>query len=141
MGISLNLELMLLVFVLFILSIFLLNKWLYQPILNFMDARDNMIKNDLENANSNDSSIESIHNEINDILQLAKKEATEIKEQAIEKAKLEYNKQIDEEKSANEKDLAIFLESLQEQKDELKKSLLLQIPEFQKSLSSKLKQI
>lgn len=141
MGISLNLELMLLVFVLFILSIFLLNKWLYQPVLNFMDARDNMIKNDLENANSNDSSIETIHNEINDILQLAKKEATEIKEQAIEKAKLEYNKQIDEEKSANEKDLAIFLESLQGQKDELKKSLLLQIPEFQKSLSNKLKQI
>lgn len=140
MGINLNLELMLLVFVLFILSIYILNKWLYQPILDFMDARDNMIKNDLENANSNDDEIKSIQKEINDILHRAKNEATAIKDQALEKAKLEYEKQIEEAKVANEKDLTIFLESMQEQKNKLKKSLLTQIPEFQQKISNKLKQ-
>lgn len=140
MGINLNLELMLLVFILFILSIYLLNKWLYQPILNFMDARDNIIKNDLENANSNDDEIKSIQKEINDILNQAKNEAMIIREQALEKAKQEYEKQIEEIKSANEKDLAVFLESMQEQKNKLKESLLTQIPEFQKQISNKLKQ-
>lgn len=140
MGINLNLELMLLVFILFILSIYLLNKWLYQPILNFMDARDNIIKNDLENANSNDDEIKSIQKEINDILNQAKNEAVIIREQALEKAKQEYEKQIEEIKSANEKDLAVFLESMQEQKNKLKESLLTQIPEFQKQISNKLKQ-
>ena len=48
MNIGLNIELMLLVFCLFILCVFLLNQWLYKPILEFMDARDKMIKDDLE---------------------------------------------------------------------------------------------
>lgn len=141
MGISLNPQLMLLVFVLFILSIYLLNKWLYQPILSFMDARDAMIKNDLDNASGNEGEIEAIKGEIESILDSARKEATAIKEKAILEAKAEYDKKIEALKMENEKDLANFLESMRAEKDNIKSALLTQLPDFQKSLNAKIKQI
>lgn len=141
MGISLNPQLMLLVFVLFIISIYLLNKWLYQPIFSFMDARDAMIKNDLDNASGNEGEIEAIKGEIESILDSARKEATAIKEKAILEAKAEYDKKIEALKAENEKDLANFLESMRVEKDNIKSALLAQLPDFQKSLNAKIKQI
>ncbi len=141
MEISLSWELMLLVFFLFIICIFLLDTWLYKPILKFMDARDDMIKNDMENANSNDSNIEHIQNEIAHILEEAKKEAAFIKEQATTQAKSIYDNKIQELQSNNDKDFVAFTEQLQRDKEELKQSLLMQMPEFQTILANKLKQL
>ena len=141
MNIGLNIELMLLVFCLFILCIFLLNNWLYKPILEFMDARNKMIKDDLESSSGNDSEIGEIKNQINTILENAKKEAAIIKEQAQLQAKDKYDKDIDEIKSKNEKELLSFIDSLKKEKDELKEALSLQIPDFKNSLSIKLKQM
>ena len=92
MNIELSLELMLLVFCLFLLCIVLLNQWLYKPILNFIDARDKMIKDDLESSSNNDSEIVEIQNKINNILDDAKKEAMLIKEQAQLQSKADYDK-------------------------------------------------
>lgn len=141
MNIGLNIELMLLVFCLFILCVFLLNQWLYKPILEFMDARDKMIKDDLESSSSNDAEIEEIKDQINTILENAKKEATAIKEQMQLQVKNEYDRKIDEVKSRNEKELASFIDSLKQEKDELKQALALQIPDFKNSLNIKLKQM
>lgn len=141
MNIGLNIELMLLVFCLFILCVFLLNQWLYKPILEFMDARDKMIKDDLESSSSNDAEIEEIKDQINTILENAKKEATTIKEQMQLQVKNEYDRKIDEVKSRNEKELVSFIDSLKQEKDELKQALALQIPDFKNSLNAKLKQM
>ena len=141
MNIGLNIELMLLVFCLFILCVFLLNQWLYKPILEFMDARDKMIKDDLESSSSNDAEIEEIKDQINTILENAKKEATTIKEQMQLQVKSEYDRKIDEVKSRNEKELVSFIDSLKQEKDELKQALALQIPDFKNSLNVKLKQM
>ena len=141
MSIGLNIELMLLVFCLFILCVFLLNQWLYKPILEFMDARDKMIKDDLESSSSNDAEIEEIKDQINTILENAKKEATTIKEQMQLQVKSEYDRKIDEVKSRNEKELVSFIDSLKQEKDELKQALALQIPDFKNSLNVKLKQM
>ena len=141
MGISLNPQLMLLVFVLFILSIYVLNRWLYQPILNFMDARDEMTKNDLDNASGNEGEIVAIGSEIEGILDKARKEATAIKEKAILETKAKYDEAIESLKAEPEKDLARFLESMQKEKESIKSALLAQMPEFQKSLNAKIKQI
>lgn len=132
---------MALVFVLFIASVYLLNKWLYQPILAFMDARDKMISDDLANASSNDGEIEAIRAESASIIESAKKEATAIKEKAILEAKDKAFNKVESLKQSNEADLAKFLETLDSQKNELKNALIAQIPEFKKSLSNKIKQI
>ncbi len=141
MNIELSLELMLLVFFLFLLSIFLLNQWLYKPILNFIDAREKMIKDDLESSSNNDSEIINIQKEINDILENAKKEAVSIKEQAYLCAKANYDKKINDIKVNNEKEMALFIESLNNEKDILKEELLSRIPEFKSILDSRLKQM
>lgn len=141
MNIELSLELMLLVFCLFLLCIVLLNQWLYKPILNFIDARDKMIKDDLESSSNNDSEIVEIQNKINNILEDAKKEAMLIKEQAQLQSKADYDKKIDDVKANNEKELMSFIESLNKEKDILKQELLYKMPEFKDVLNSKLKQM
>lgn len=141
MNIELSLELMLLVFCLFLLCIVLLNQWLYKPILNFIDARDKMIKDDLESSSNNDSEIIEIQNKINNILEDAKKEAMLIKEQAQLQSKADYDKKIDDVKANNEKELMSFVESLNKEKDILKQELLYKMPEFKDVLNSKLKQM
>lgn len=141
MGVSVNEYLMLLVFVLFISSIYVLNRWLYQPILGFMDARDDMIKNDLANIDGNDSEVAHIDSEIQSILDTARKEASSIKESATLLAKEEYSKNIEQLKAENDKNLASFLESMQKERESLKSALLSQIPTFQESLNNKLKNI
>lgn len=141
MGVSVNGQLMLLVFVLFIASIYVLNRWLYQPIFGFMDARDDMIKNDLANIDGNDSEVAHIDGEIQSILDNARKEASSIKESATLMAKEEYTKNIEQLKAENDKNLASFLESMQKERESLKSSLLSQIPTFQESLNNKLKSI
>lgn len=141
MGISLNPQLMLLVFVLFIVSIYVLNKWLYQPILSFMDARDERIKNDLANIDGNDSQIAHIDGEIHSILDEARKEASAIKESALNEAKADYANNIERLKSENDTNLSARLQALQKEKEELKSALLAQLPTFQASLDKKLKNI
>lgn len=141
MGISLNPQLMALVFVLFIVSIYVLNKWLYQPILGFMDARDEKIKNDLANIDGNDSQIAHIDGEIRTILDEARKEASAIKESALNEAKVDYANNIERLKSENDTNLSARLQALQKEKEELKSALLAQMPEFQNALNRKLQNI
>lgn len=141
MGISLNPQLMALVFVLFIVSIYVLNKWLYQPILGFMDARDEKIKNDLANIDGNDSQIAHIDGEIRTILDEARKEAGAIKESALNEAKADYANNIERLKSENDTNLSARLQALQKEKEELKSALLAQMPEFQNALNRKLQNI
>lgn len=141
MGISLNPQLMALVFVLFIVSIYVLNKWLYQPILGFMDARDEKIKNDLANIDGNDSQIAHIDGEIRTILDEARKEASAIKESALNEAKADYANNIERLKSENDTNLSARLQALQKEKEELKSALLAQMPEFQNVLNRKLQNI
>lgn len=141
MGISLNPQLMLLVFVLFIIAIYVLNKWLYQPILTFMDARDERIKNDLANIDGNDSQIAHIDGEIRIILDEARKEASAIKENALNVAKEDYATNIEQLKSQNDENLNARLKSLQEEKDALKSALLAQMSDFKTAVDRKLKNI
>lgn len=141
MGISLNPQLMALVFVLFIISIYVLNKWLYQPIFSFMDARDKMIKDDLANVDGNDSQIAHIDGEIRTILDEARKEAGAIKESALNEAKADYASNIERLKNENDANLSARLQALQKEKEELKGALLAQLPTFQASLNNKLKSI
>lgn len=141
MGISLNPQLMALVFVLFIISIYVLNKWLYQPIFSFMDARDKMIKDDLANVDGNDSQIAHIDGEIRTILDEARKEAGAIKENAQNLAKADYASNIERLKNENDANLSARLQALQKEKEELKGALLAQLPTFQASLNNKLKSI
>lgn len=139
MDVSFDIYLAILVFFVFIICIFLLNKWFYIPILNFMDSRDAMLKKDLEVIANNNNEINKINDEIKDILKKAKKDSELIKENAILNATNMSNKRLLEAREANEKEFIVFMNSLSVDKEELKNSLLLRLPSFKADLLKKLK--
>lgn len=137
MSIGFNVELALLVFCIFMLCIILLNKWLYQPLLSFMDARNAMIKKDLDNATGNNSEIDEINKQIEETLESARKEAAGLKEKAILEARVGYDEALQKARESYDKELADFKAQLEEQKQALKQSLMREMPSFQKSLQAK----
>lgn len=139
MEISFNINLAILVFFIFIICIYLLNKWLYIPILNFIDSRNKMMQNDIDKTNNNKKDIADINKEIENILHKAKQEANNIKENALLSAKNIADKKILEAKSDNDKAFALFIEKLLIEKEELRSSLQLRLPSFKADLSEKLK--
>ncbi len=129
------------VFILFLISLFLLNKWLFKPLVTFMDNRESSIKNDLENVNSNAHEVEELKKEAQAIIYEAKKEANKIKERASQEAKAQSDAKLSAKKSELEKMLSEFMSNLEEEKVNLKNSLLSQMPLFKESLKAKLSQL
>lgn len=139
MEISFSINLAVLVFVVFMSCVFLLNKWLYIPILNFMDSRDDMIQRNIDMTDANNKEIEDIKKEIDEILNKAKQEAGAIKEKSILDAKAIANKRLLDAKEKHESDFTVFVEKLSNQKNELRNSLLLRLPSFKADLMDKLR--
>ena len=141
MSITLNPYLMSLVFVTFIFLIYLLNQWLFKPMMTFIDNRDASIERDLSSTQNHKGNIQRIDEEITQILSSARKEAAQILELATREAKATYEEKINAKKAENEKKLAESKQALQEQQTQLYTELLEQLPVFKLALDSKLKQI
>ncbi|CUU39418.1 MULTISPECIES: FoF1 ATP synthase subunit B' [Helicobacter] len=141
MSITLNPYLMLLVFVTFMLLIFLLNQWLFKPMLAFMSNRDSFIDQEITNTQGYRGEIDEIEKEIARTLSLARKEAAQILESATKEAKTNYEEKINAKKVENESKLAQAKQELEEQKSQLYAELLEQLPVFKNALNAKLEQI
>ncbi|MCR8684631.1 F0F1 ATP synthase subunit B family protein [Campylobacter ureolyticus] len=118
-----------------------LNKRLYQPMLNFMDARDAAIQKDEKLANQNLADVGSEALEIESILSKARDEAAKIREAGLSEIENENSKKIEEKTTSLENDLASYLQDLTKQKDEIKKALEKQIPDFRAGIKEKLARI
>ncbi len=129
---------MALVFFTFLILIYLLNRILYKPLLGFMDARDSSIKKDSEGIEGNAADIKALKEEMEMILQNARQEASLIKNKAQENAKQIADAKITQKREELSCKYSEFIATLQEEKEELKNSLSLQIPLFQESLRVKL---
>lgn len=118
-----------------------LNRRLYQPMLNFMDARDAAIQKDEKLANQNLADVGSEALEIESILSKARDEAAKIREAGLSEIENENSKKIEEKITSLENDLASYLQDLTKQKDEIKKALEKQIPDFRAGIKEKLARI
>ena len=127
--------------IIFLLVVARLNSCLFKPLLKHMDDRAESIKNDLANAKSNSTNVDSIYKEANDILADAKKEASIIREQAYAKSK----KIADAKLEDSRKNLAMksfeFKNDLEKEVKALKKSLLSSMPQFNERLKAKISSI
>ncbi|PAF48431.1 F0F1 ATP synthase subunit B' [Helicobacter sp. 12S02634-8] len=141
MTITVNPYLMLLVFVVFLITLYLLNTWLYKPIFSFMDNRNSSITQDVESIHNNEQEIIEIDREIKQILENARLESVQIVEQANNEAKTAYEAKISKNKAETAAKFEEFLEGLQSQRSELKGRLLEQMPVFEESLKIKISQI
>ncbi|MGP1450744.1 MAG: FoF1 ATP synthase subunit B' [Wolinella sp.] len=141
MSLSVNPLLMLLVFAVFLVSVYLLNKWLYKPLLTFMDSRSGAIKADLQNIQSNGSEVASLNAEAERVLAQARLEANSIREKAVEIARIAAEHKSAIKREELDKKRTEFMRGLEEESVVLRNSLLSQMPLYRESLKVKLSQL
>ncbi|BBG65352.1 ATP synthase F0 sector subunit b' [Hydrogenimonas sp.] len=134
-------SLMLVVAVVFLVLLILLNSWLYQPLLAFIDERDKSIRKDLENASSTGSEVEELKAKTEAIITEAKNEAAALRARTVEESKLLAMSKIEAKKEELEKRYQGFLDDLKKEEEQLKSELLSQLPLFKESLKAKFSQI
>ncbi len=127
--------------VLFLALIFILNKMLYQPLLAFMDKRDETIKDDMKSAKQMGNDVEEAQKVAHDTILEAKSQAHKIRESATAQAKEKAEKLIDSAKETIDGKYNDFTQSLLSQREELKKSISANVPAYQKSIQNKLKKL
>lgn len=141
MTITVNPYLMLLVFVVFLVSVFLLNTWLYRPLLGFMEKREASIDQDLQSVQQSDQEINKINQEIKQILEDARLQSSQIIEQATAEAKSEYEAKIAKKKLESTSKIDDFFVELEKEKSSLKSSVLSHMQDFESSLKTRISQI
>lgn len=141
MSLSVNPWLMLIVLMIFLTSAYLLNRWLYKPLLTFMDMRNTSIKGDLQSVQSNGDEIASLNAEAEKLLAKAKAEANQIREKALESAKATAEQKVAAKRDELEKKKQEFMAGLEEERVMLRNSLLSQMPLYRESLKAKLSQL
>ena len=125
----------------FLVTLILLNQWLFKPLLSFMDKRDEKLADELKSISSNNNEAKQYEQEIANILENAKSEAAKIKKAALEAAKKEANSMVESEVRSLETSKKAFYSELEVKKEELTKELEVSSAELKDMLSSKLKGI
>lgn len=138
---DISLSLMSFVFVVFIVSLVILNQVLYKPLVSFMDKRSDSLKADANDVKATEEETKEISKRIQEILDSAKKEASVIREKAFVEAKNIANSMMEQKQKELEAQYAKFLSELESEKINLKNTLLSQIPLFKESLKAKISRL
>ena len=135
---EINLPLVVLTAVIFLGLIAVLNSILYKPLLKFIDARNDAIKNDEESASKNTSDLDVYEAQIEQLIAAARSEAGKIKQEAINAAKDAAAKIVSEKRGVLEADYGTFIQNLNAQKTDFRADLQQKLPELQAALKAKL---
>ena len=134
---DIHLSLMLFVLALFLTLLVLLNNMLFQPLVKFMDDRDHSIANDLEAAKGLSGNSDELNAKADEIISNAKNEAAGIRQKAIDDQKTLAASKVETKQNELETEYNKFVEKLNSDKENLKNSLLSQMPLFKESLKAK----
>jgi F-type H+-transporting ATPase subunit b len=134
---DLHLPLMLFVLVLFLTLIVLLNNMLFKPLVAFMDDRDASIAKDLEDAKSFSGNTDELNAKADEVIGEAKNKAADIRQKASDDEKTLSASKVETKQIEIEKEYGAFVEKLALEKENLKNSLLSQMPLFKESLKAK----
>ncbi|DAB40699.1 MAG TPA: F0F1 ATP synthase subunit B' [Sulfurovum sp. UBA12169] len=134
---DIHLPLMLFVLVLFLILLVLLNSMLFQPLIKFMDDRNNSIAKNLEAAKSFSGNSDELNAKADENISNAKNEAAAIRQKAIDEQKLLAASKVEIKQNELNKEYQGFLEKLTMDKENLKNELLSQMPLFKESLKAK----
>ena len=134
---DIHLPLMLFVLILFLALLVILNNMLFQPLVKFMDDRDASIAKDLEAAKGFSGNSDELNTKADEIISNAKGEATAIRQTAINDEKTLATRKVEEKQKELESKYNAFSQKLSQDKENLKNSLLSQMPLFKESLKAK----
>lgn len=127
--------------IIFLLVLARLNSCLYTPLLNHMDERSDSIKKDLESAKNNASNVDELYVEARNIIASAKKEASSIRQSALNDAKTLGEVKVSKFKINLDEKYNVFISDLGSQTQSLKLSLIDQLPSYREKLTTKLRSI
>jgi len=127
--------------VVFLVLIALLNSWLYNPLLGYMQKRDDDIKKDLNEVGSNDDEIATLHAQADKIISDAKAEAMALRDKVVNEAKELSESKIEARKAELAKKFAAFADSLNSEKENLNNALLSEVPLFKEAIKAKFSKI
>jgi len=134
---DIHLPLMLFVLVLFLFLLVVLNKMLVQPLVKFMDDRDNSIAKDLEAAKGLSGNSDELNAKADENISNAKNEAAVIRQKAVDDEKTLSASKVETRQSELDQEYGNFVEKLTKEKESLKNALLSQMPLFKESLKAK----
>lgn len=141
MSTELSLRFMFLVFVVFMATLYLLNIWLFKPLIHFMERRNEAINQDAQEITDSEKEVVFIQQEIEQIIKQAKLESKQMTEEALSEAKAVYDAKIARHKVENQARLDEFMKNLQEEKQMLKAQLLNDKSKLQDALHTKIREI
>ncbi|WP_104759817.1 F0F1 ATP synthase subunit B family protein [Helicobacter bizzozeronii] len=141
MNISINLYLMLVVFVTFIVLMWLLHLWVYQPLLANMDGREGSMQKDRQFIDNTTEEIASSKQEAKNLLREARLQADKILQDALQQARSNYEVVLAQKEEELNKDYKRFTTQLKESKSNLKLQLLQDLPTLEASLKLKISQM
>ena len=136
---DMSLSTMLATAAIFLAMIVILNAIFYKPLLQFMDERDNSIRNDEIKVKDNSQEILGVNDEIKKIQTATRDEIYKIKQSAIKQAEQQAQKDFKFKKEEIEKNTRIFFEDLQTQKQELRENLMAYLPELKQILQDNIR--
>lgn len=134
-------SLMLLVFVVFLITMFLLNAWLFKPLLGFMDERENSLRKDMDAATNDNDEVQEIERKIQAVFADAKSQASKIIEEATESAKADYDAKMAKIVGELQEKTDRFRADLQAQKLQVQQELLADLGGFEAALKEKIQKI
>jgi len=134
---DIHLSLMLFVLFLFLALLVLLNNMLFQPLLNYMDDRDDTISKNLKAAKSLGNNSDELNAKADENLSNAKNEAATIRQKAVDTEKISAAQKVEAKQGELEKEYSKFAEQLNSEQENLKESLLLQVPLFKETIKAK----
>ena len=127
--------------VVFLILIAVLNSWLYNPLISYMNKRDADIKKDLQQVGSNDDEVNALVAKAGQIVLDAKLEAAALREKVIAEAKELAQSKIESKRAELAKEYVEFEQSLAQERKELNNALLSQVPLFKQAIKAKFSQL
>jgi len=136
---DINLGVMLLIAAIFLVTAYLLKIWLFEPLVHFMDEREEKLKRELEMISQNTEETKEMEEEIKTILQLAREDEKRILDEARMKA-IEETERI---KAIKQREIEEAKESLklvlQKEKEKILSELLKEKEEIKSLVENKLR--
>lgn len=127
--------------IIFLILIALLNSWLYNPLFAYMQKRDEDIAHDLNEVGSNDGEVDALLKKADEIINTAKLNAMALREKVIADTKELADSKLEAARVEIAGEYAKFKDTLLEERNELKSSLVNQMPTYKDALKLKISQI
>jgi len=138
---DINVGVMLIESGIFLVTLFLLNQWLFKPLLTHMEEREAKLESQKAAVSNNADETKKYEEEIAKILETAKFEANQIKKVATNEANEKAISMVESELKRIEEAKKAFSKQLEEEENNLKAVLEKESADLKEVLSSKIKGI